>query len=277
MTQVSDDGFWQNIDGEWVPTQKQLDAVENGSIPYESNEMLGVNSESNPSTDHLFQIQPTFEVNNSSGTQDYIAFLGYVLIVFGVLDFVLAVFIGTNITFFLGFLSYFTSIFFWALGGYFVANKENLPWFDVEKFSESNQAKMIYAGTVAGALVLLLLLAGLAGNDLDENLIGTWTNPVDELVLDSNGDVTESTGTFESWYIDDGNLIFEEGEYYYVYKYTIADDILFLAPFDADDNLLEEDCVAYIEGSSGKTNSIFSDKIDAAEQSGDFPTWCQPE
>ncbi|MFL2950285.1 MAG: hypothetical protein ACJZ56_00525, partial [Candidatus Thalassarchaeaceae archaeon] len=206
MTQISDDGFWQNIDGEWMPTQKQLEALENGAIPHESNEMANPNLESN--ADPLFQFQPSMHGNNPTGTQEYITFLGYVLIGFGVLDFLIS-FTGTDITFFLGFFSTFTPILFWGLGGFLISKGEELPWFEVERFSESDKAKAIYAGTLVAALFILFLLIGLANlsNNLDDDLIGTWTNPVDELSLESNGDVDESTDTFNKWYIEDGNLI----------------------------------------------------------------------
>ena len=34
MTQVSGDGFWQFENGQWVPTQMQLEALSNGAKPY---------------------------------------------------------------------------------------------------------------------------------------------------------------------------------------------------------------------------------------------------
>ena len=32
---ISDDGFWQLVNGEWIPTEKQTLAIENGAIPYD--------------------------------------------------------------------------------------------------------------------------------------------------------------------------------------------------------------------------------------------------
>ena len=276
MTQISDDGFWQNIDGEWMPTQKQVEALENGAIPHESNGIENPNLESN--ADPLFQFQPSMHGNNPTGTQEYITFLGYVLIGFGVLDFLIS-FTGTDITFFLGFFSTFTPILFWSLGGFLISKGEELPWFEVERFSESDKAKAIYAGTLVAALFILFLLIGLANlsNNLDDDLIGTWTNPVDELSLESNGDVDESTDTFNKWYIEDGNLILEEDDYYYTFKYQLVDEILFLAPIDNDDSVLKEECIAYLKGDAGKTNSAYEDRIEDADSNGDFPSWCQPE
>ena len=238
--------------------------------------MANPNLESN--ADHLFQFQPNIDENNSPGTQQYIAFLGYVLIGFGVLDFLIS-FAGTDITFFLGFFSTFTPILFWGVGGFLISEGGKLPWFEVERFSESDKAKAIYAGTLVAALFILILLIGLANlsNNLDEDLIGTWTNPVDELSLESNGDVDESTDTFNKWYIEDGNLILEEDDYYYTFKYQVVDETLFLAPIDNDDSVVKEECIAYLKGDTGKTNSAYNDRIEDAESNGDFPSWCQPE
>lgn len=35
MAEISEDGFWQLVNDEWIPTQKQLDAIESGAIPHE--------------------------------------------------------------------------------------------------------------------------------------------------------------------------------------------------------------------------------------------------
>ena len=49
------------------------------------------------------------EVQQPTGSSEYISFLGYVFIGIGVVDFLLS-FTGTNITFFLGFISTFTPV-----------------------------------------------------------------------------------------------------------------------------------------------------------------------
>jgi hypothetical protein len=35
MTETSEDRFWQLVNDEWIPTQKQLDAIDSGAIPHE--------------------------------------------------------------------------------------------------------------------------------------------------------------------------------------------------------------------------------------------------
>jgi len=278
MTQTSEDGYWQLVDGDWVPTDKQLQALKEGAIPHNERSVHVAIDETELEQTHLHGFQPYSTPSNSDGTQEYIAFLGYVLIGFGVIDFLIS-FAGTNITFFLGFFSQFTPILFLGLGGFLISKGDELPWFEVEKFSQSDKAKAIYAGTLLAAIFILLLLIGLANlsGNLDEDLIGTWTNPVDEIKLEGDGDVDESTGTFNKWYVEDGNLVLEEEDYYYVFKYKVVDEILFIAPIDNDDTVLKEECIAYLKGDDGKTNSLFNDKIQTAESNGDFPSWCEPE
>jgi hypothetical protein len=36
MDEISEDGYWQSIDGEWVPTEKQLEAINNGAITHDN-------------------------------------------------------------------------------------------------------------------------------------------------------------------------------------------------------------------------------------------------
>ena len=33
--QYSEDGFWKLVDGDWIPTEKQLSAINDGAIPHE--------------------------------------------------------------------------------------------------------------------------------------------------------------------------------------------------------------------------------------------------
>ena len=139
---------------------------------------------------------------------------------------------------------------------------------------------MIIAGIVIG-VALLVILSGVlyvwASNlaeDQPSNLVGDWTNPEDKLELESDGKAKESTGTFETWYTMDGKLFFEDGEYYYDYKYSIVDNILFMAPYDANNILLEDECVAYLKGLIGESESYYNDRINQADANGEIPSWC---
>ena len=140
---------------------------------------------------------------------------------------------------------------------------------------------MIIAGIVIG-VALLVILSGVLyvwASNLAENqpseLVGDWTNPEDKLELESNGKAKESTGTFETWYTMDGKLYFEDDEYYYDYKYSIVDNILFMAPYDENNILLEDDCVAYLKGLTGQSESYYNDRINQADSNGEIPNWCK--
>ena len=280
MGEISEDGFWQMVEGEWIPTEKQLEAIQNGAIRHdqETVQQITGQTESHLPTHQLVTLTSEHQY---SGTKDFVSFVGCILIVFGILDFLIS-FLGTNITFFLGFLSYITPILFISAGGALLnqAMTNEIKWFEMKKFSESNTAKGIYAASALFALFVLILLVGIAnvGNsDLDPDLVGTWTNPVDELILESDGDITESTSTLISWETNDGELLlYDEEDYYYTFEYEVVDDILFLAPYGDDDVLLEESCIAYLSGESGKNDSTYSDRIESAESNGAFPTWCRP-
>ena len=86
-----------------------------------------------------------------------------------------------------------------------------------------------------GVLIALSVLLYVWASDLadeaetEDSLVGTWTNPEDRLVLKSNGDVTETTDTFETWYVRGDDIFFEDDTYYYKFKYLVTNDIIFLA------------------------------------------------
>ena len=281
MGEISEDGFWQMVEGEWVPTEKQLEAIQNGAIRHDEETVQQKRGQNESQVLITHQLVTLTSENQYSGTKDYVSFVGYILIIFGILDFLIS-FLGTNITFFLGFLSYVTPILFISAGGALInqAITNEIKWFEMKKFSESNTAKGIYAASGLFALFVLILLVGLANmsnEEFDPDLVGTWTNPVDELVLESDGDISESTSTFISWQSSDSELhLFEREDYYYIFEYKVVDDILFLAPYGDDDAISEESCIAYLSGESGKNDSTYSDRIESAESNGAFPSWCRP-
>jgi hypothetical protein len=206
VSQVSDDGYWALVDGNWVPTELQNEAIAKGANPHVDN--LGVNTISQTPEQVVFYSSP------SSGGVD--------------------------------------------------------------------KTLIVIAGIVIG-IALLVVLSGLLyvwasslAEDQDSNLVGDWTNPYDTLELQSNGDVKESTGTFESWYTVGENLYFEDEDYSYKFRYSLVDEILFLAPYDEDGELLEEDCIAYLQGLNGESESYFNNEIEKAESNGKIPNWCNP-
>ena len=101
MSEISEDGFWQMVEGEWVPTEKQLEAIQNGAIRHDEETVQQKTGEPDHREIFTHQLVNITSESQYLGTKDYVSFVGYVLIVFGILDFLLS-FMGTNITFFLG-------------------------------------------------------------------------------------------------------------------------------------------------------------------------------
>tara|TARA_B110000495_G_C22888406_1_gene518137 strand:+ start:182 stop:829 length:648 start_codon:yes stop_codon:yes gene_type:complete len=208
VTEVSDDGYWALVDGNWVPTELQNQAIAHGANPHVGN--LGVNTIPQTPGQVVFYSSP------SSG--------------------------------------------------------------GVEK------SLIVIVGIVIGAVILVVLAgvlyvwaSSLAGDNNDSNLVGDWTNPSDKLELQSNGDAFESTGTFESWYTVGEDLRFEveDEDGYYNFRYSLVDDILFLAPYGENGELNEEDCVIYLQGLNGESQSYYTDRIEQAEYDGQVPYWCK--
>lgn len=208
VTEVSDDGYWALVDGNWVPTELQNEAIAKGANPYVDNGNMDVNTI--PETPN----QVVFYSSPSSGARSY---------------------------------------------------------------------PVLIIGVVIGAVILVVLAIGLyvwasslAGDNNDSNLVGDWTNPSDKLELQSNGDAFESTGTFDSWYTVGEDLRFEveDEEGYYNFKYLLVGDILFLAPYGENGELNEDDCVIYLQGLDGESQSYYTDRIEQAEYDGQVPYWC---
>ena len=227
MAQTSEDGFWQFVEGEWSPTQKQLNALQEGAIGHDEEKVprdIKISSDATPQTQPYF-----FDQHQPAQNNDH----------------------------------------------FVVVSSPN----DVGV----KKALMIGAGIVIG-LILLVIVSGVLyawasslAEGQDPNLVGDWTNPEDKLQLLSNGEAKESTGTFETWYTSGERLYFEYDDYYNDFKYLLVDDVLFLAPYDEDDVLLEENCIAYLEGTGGESQSLYSDRMEQVESNGDFPSWCNPE
>jgi len=210
MGQVSDDGYWQEMNGEWVPTELQNKALSNGA------------------QHHTFPAENTPQPN-AMMTHSQIGVMqappqnGLKIVIIVTVSLVVGV---------------------------------------------------ILVGLLAG---VLYVWASSLAEEQDSELIGTWTNPADRMFFESNGDIEESTGTFETWYTTNSDVFFEDDdEYYYNFKYIVVDDLFFLAPYDASEELLEDDCIAYLKGETGATESIYNDRIEKANTDGLIPSWCNP-
>ena len=214
------------------------------------------------------------EVQQPTGTSEYIAFLGYVFIGIGVVDFLLS-FTGTNITFFLGFISTFTPIIFGAIGGALISQKDEINFFEIERFSESNKAKATYAGTIVVALMLVGVFGALS-NFSNADIVGEWYGPYDKIEFQSDGDVVHTTSTDFSiigWRVDGNDLFLEwsdERGYEYLYKYQISEEFLFIAPYaEADDGTVSGDeCWVMSSDKDGENENYWNDVNFSP------PEWC---
>ena len=206
---VSDDGYWQLQNGEWVPTEKQVEALQGGATPH----------------NEVSQQQPPQMVNLGMTAQPMTIMM---------------------------------------------PQKEKSPLVMV----------LIIVGAIVGLIILSGILYAWASSlavQNDAELEGTWTNPVDRIQFSSNGDVSESTETFEGWRTQDDLLIFFDTEYEYHFQYKITNELLFLAPIDEDDQLQGDLCIAYLKGETGSDNSTYEERIEAAERQNQIPSWCTPE
>jgi len=274
MSEISEDGFWQMVEGEWVPTEKQLEAIQNGAIGHDGEIVQQEITESGSPEDSTPQLEFTSSESQFTGTEEYVAFLGYVLIGIGVLDFLLS-FTGTNITFFLGFISYFTPILFGIVGGALIGVKVEIKWFRIDRFSESNVAKGIYAGTVVLALVLVGIL-GTMSHHSNAEIVGEWYGVYDTIEFQSNGKVAH-TGSADTsiigWSVDGNDLFLEWSDdrgYEYLYKYQISEEFLFVAPYaEADDGTVSGDeCWVMSSDKDGENENYWND-VNVSP-----PEWC---
>ena len=217
---ISDDGFWQLVNREWVPTDKQLEALSMGAKPHQDANVEAISN--------LAPVTLSTDTVPMPGVQ-----LQY----------------GQPMT--------------------------------IVTSNSGNKSALISVGIVVGIVILLVVASAVLyvwasslANEQDDNLVGTWTNPVDKIVFSSNGDASETTGTFDSWQTQDDTLYFFEGdEYEYLFQYSVVDDVLFMAPLGSADSVIGEECIAYLRGETGSDNSIFEDRIEGAI----IPNWCTSE
>jgi|MDSW01.1.fsa_nt_gb hypothetical protein len=199
---VSDDGYWQLQNGEWVATEKQVEALQGGAIPHNV----------------VSQQQPPQMVNLGMTAEPMTIMM---------------------------------------------PQKDKSPLVMV----------LIIVGAIVGLIILSGILYAWASSLADQNdaeLVGTWTSPVQTLTFESDGDLS-GNDEWNEWRTADDNLYLvdpSEPEYEYYFRYTITDEVLFIAPLDNDDSVVGEDCAAFVkEGLDWET------KVESVN----LPSWCTPE
>ncbi len=153
--------------------------------------------------------------------------------------------------------------------------------------SPGSKTILYVVGGISIAVVGLVLLAGLLyvwasdlatqENDDNQTIAGTWYNPVQTFTFSSDGDMEDNATTFVEWRVEGNNLYLVDSTdpgYEYYFRYSISNDVLFVAPIDHDYvSVIEEDCTAHTRGSAGKYDSGFENIVVRAE----WPDWCNPE
>ena len=79
MGEISEDGFWQMVEGEWIPTEKQLEAIQNGAIRHDQEPVQQITGQTES---HLptHQLVTLTSEQQYSGTKDFVSFVGLSLI-----------------------------------------------------------------------------------------------------------------------------------------------------------------------------------------------------
>ena len=118
--------------------------------------------------------------------------------------------------------------------------------------------------------VLLLILVILLISIADDEIVGTWHNPEQTFTFNSDGTLEDSTGNWDEWSVY-GNTLYltdpAEPEYEYLFRYTVSDETLFIAPLDNDESVMSEYCSVFaMKGVSWESSEYTS-----------WPSWCPTE
>ena len=141
---------------------------------------------------------------------------------------------------------------------------------------------LFVAFTTVMAGVLYVWASGLAEEQEQTDLAGTWYNTADTMTLYSNGSVDESTGLMIEWSSEGGNLtstiLIDGEEIELIWKYEIKidtddDRVLFMAFFDSENGIqtnevAENSCIAYVDSVKGTEEDYFERKRAI------IPDWC---
>lgn len=147
----------------------------------------------------------------------------------------------------------------------------------------TGRSLIIVLGIVVVCIAVVVILAGILyvwastlASGVDANLVGTWSNPVETAEFSSNGELALQTNdSWDSWKIENNNLVLESSSHYFEYKYEINGNILFLGAIDEEGDLMQDGCVILISGTGGKSQSYYDDNVLQAEEEDRVPTWCE--
>jgi hypothetical protein len=201
-----------------------------------------------------------------TGSEELAILIGGLFIFYGMLDFLMWLIFGI---WFPG--PGFTPIIFGLVGGGIINSKSYWNVIELKPFSESHETKKLLGGVLGVALLLILVI--FIFSIMDEEIVGTWHNPAQTLTFNSDGTVTGAE--FTEWRVD-GDILYlvypDEPDFEYYYKYTISNEVLFIAPMDFDDNgditlVVSEECSAFAEEGIDWEEAEYST----------WPSWCDTE
>ena len=265
---VSDDGYWVLTETGWQATEQQNKALDNGAVPH-NGEIGNTDVNNHPmvtlgAIDGNLYGATEFIVSDKSSTvsegdKQLMMLVGGLIISFGLLDFISYWLFDFDIT-----GVWWSAILCGLIGS--ALFKIELTSFNLESVYSSTKTQSIFAGIGGFSLLMIFLVIILSMPDGE--LVGKWTNDVDTLVLDEDGTATESSGSFSEWRADSNTIMFTDAsdpDYEFWFEYEISNNVLFLAPLDENDNIMGENCVAYV-----KDGHNFDSSLDGAT----IPKWC---
>lgn len=139
------------------------------------------------------------------------------------------------------------------------------------------------ASIIIVSSVLYFWASGLAEEQEQVSVIGTWYNIEDTMTLYPNGTGVDSTDTLSRWSTEKSNLtttfFIDEEEIDVVWKYEIRidsddDQVLFMAYYESENGTLsneiaENSCIVYIDSVNGINEDYYDGKLAV------IPDWCE--
>jgi len=198
-----------------------------------------------------------------TGSEELAILVGGLCIFYGLLDFLMWLIFGV---WFPG--PFFTPMIFGFAGSAIIHYKSHWNFIELEPFSKSQNTKYVQGGVLG--LSLLIILVILLVSIADDEIVGTWHNPEQTFTFNSDGTLEDSTGEWSEWSVDGDTLYLtktSDAEYVYMFRYTVSNQILFLAPLDNDESTMGEYCSAYAMEGVNWTEAEYST----------WPSWCDTE
>jgi len=207
-----------------------------------------------------FEYEQGFGNEELTGSEELAILVGSLFIFYAVIDFLISLF-GI---WFPG--PFFTPMLFGGVGSAIIHYKSYWNFIGLEPFSKSQNTKYVLGGVLGSALLLILVI--LLTSIADDEIVGTWHNPAQTLTFNSDGTVTGAD--FTEWRVD-GDMLYlvypDEPDLEYYYKYSISNEVLFIAPMDFGDTVVSEDCAAFVKEGVDWENAEYST----------WPSWCASE